>query len=330
MAALEKTSLQNAILVLLPIAALAGCGQKKFLTEVLNSTTGITSGDILVLSGGTVSRSTSPFPLHQISDFYSDGTFKSVVRSVSSTELMMGMALGANPNELLYTVDTTDRVEKLQIGLPTAVGNHIIDANLSGTSLRAIATLSDNGTVVAESTTVIEKYDGSNPPVRVTTNFPITLTANIMKLRRISGGRFAAVTTGGTPDSPRIYNNDGTLATTVSLAGLACTTNCDPSDILELSDGRFLVAVQAAALNSIEMYSSNFVYIGQFFRDTTILQGISALAQAHDGNVIACNTSFNTCEKLQITGNTGVRVGSRAFIDAASVMRQPTDVLVAP
>ncbi len=316
-------------LLALAVLALSSCGQNKFLSDVLKSTDGVTSGDILILSGGTVARTVTPFPLHQISDFYSDGTFKSVIRSVSSTELMMGMAFGTTPDDLFYTVDTTDRVEKLKLSAPSNISNQIIDVNLSGTTLRTIATLSDSGTVTAESTSVIEKYDGSNPPVRVTTNFPITLTANIMKLRKISGGRFAAITTGGAPDSPRIYNNNGTLATTISLS-LSCTTNCDPSDILELSDGRFLVSVQAAALNSIELYSANFTYIGQFFRDTTILQNISAMAQMNDGSVLACSTTFNTCEKLQIVGSAGVRVGSRAYIDAASVMRQPTDVLVVP
>lgn len=311
--------------------ALTGCGQKKFLSDVLRSTVGATSGDVLVLSGGSVARTASPYPLHQIADFYSDGTFKSVLRSVSSTEYMMGMALDfANPDRLLYTVDTTDRVEWMDLAAPTLYGNRIIDANLSGNTLRTMASLSDGGMVVAESTTVIEKYDESSPPVRVTTNFPITLTANIMKLRKISGNRFVAVTTGGTPDSPRVYTNAGVLSTTISLASTSCTNNCDPSDVLELSDGRFLVATTNVNGNSIELFSSSFTYVGRFFKDTTVLQGISALAQMADGAVIACSTVFNTCEKIQIVGNTGVRVGSQAFIDDASVMRQPTDVLVVP
>jgi hypothetical protein len=242
--------------------------------------------------------------------------------------MLMGMAFAKNNQDLLYTVDTTDRVEKFNVYLPNIVSNHIIDGtNLTGTTLRTLAGLSDGGTVIAESTTSIEKYDSAGN--RITTNFPLTLTANIMKLRKISGGRFAAITTGGAPDSPRIYTDAGVLSTTISL-GLACTTNCDPSDILELSDGRFLVATQIASQNSIELYSSSFAYIGQFFKDGTILQNISALAQMADGNVLACSTTFNTCEKIQIVGNTGVRVGSRAFIDAASVMRQPTDLLVVP
>ncbi len=305
----------------------SGCGQKQFLADVFALDLLLKSGDVLVLSGGTVARTSTPYPLHQISAFSSDGTFKSVLREASSTQFLMGMAFNSDPSELLFTVDTTDRVDKLNIYSPSVPSYHLIDVNLSGNTMRAIAALSDGGTIVAESTTSIEKFDSST--TRVTTNFPIVLTANIMKLRKISGGRFAAITTGGSPDSPRIYNNDGTLATTVTL-GLSCTTNCDPSDILELSDGRFLISVQNAALNSIELYTSSFVRVGQFYRDTTVLQGISALAQAADGSVIACSTFFNTCEKLQVVGDTGVRVGSRALIDNSTVMRQPTDILVVP
>jgi hypothetical protein len=239
----------------------------------------------------------------------------------------MAAAMSPDLSNILYAVDTTDRVERVKVSDTTNYGNYLIDAQLGGTTLRALASLSDGGTIVAESTTVIEKYDSTG--TRVTTNFPITLTANIMKLRKISGDRFVAITTGGAPDSPRVYSNAGTLQTTVTL-GLSCGTNCDPSDILELSDGRFVVAVQAAALHSLELYSSSFTYIGQLYRNTSLLQTISSIAQASDGDVIACSTGFNTCEKIQIVGSTGVRVGTTAFIDSASIMRQPTDVLVIP
>lgn len=199
---------------------------------------------------------------------------------------------------------------------------------MGGATLRTLASLSDGGTVIAESTTGIEKYDSTG--MRVTTGgFPFTVAGNIMKLRKISGGRFVAVTTGGVPDGPRVYDNLGTLLTTVSL-GLSCGGNCDPSDILELADGRFVISVQAPSLHSLELYSSTFAYIGQLYRDTTVLQSISALAQLPGGDLIACSTGFNTCEKIQLIGSVGVRVGSIAFISDASVMRQPTDVLVIP
>jgi hypothetical protein len=193
--------------------------------------------------------------------------------------------------------------------------------------LRSIASLSDGGTIVAESPTVIEKYSNSSSPARITTGFPITVTTAIAKLRRISGDRFVVMTTGGTPDSPRVYSNAGALLTTITL-GLSCGANCDAVEILELSDGRFLVS--NIVNQSIELYSSTFTHIGQFYRNTSLLQNIYAMAQASDGSVIACGTIFNTCEKLQIIGNSGIRVGSQAFIDQVSLMRVPFDILVVP
>lgn len=324
-------SLRQKSLWFATLLTLTGCGQKAFLPDIealVANNTSITSGDILIVSGGTTARTATPFPLHMITAFGSNGAFKKVVRTASSTEFYMGAALSFDLTRLLYTVDTTDRVESVSLNDVTNYGNHIIDGNLTGTTLRAVAVLSDGGTIVAESTTSIEKYNASG--TRVTTNFPITLTANIMKLRKISGGRFVALTTGGTPDSPRIYNDAGVLQSTVSLAGLACTTNCDPSDIVELADGRFVIAVQAAASNSLELYSSTFTYIGQLYKDTNVLQTISAIAQTSDGDLVACSTAFNTCEKIQINGSTGVRVGTSAFIGDASLIRQPTDIVVIP
>jgi hypothetical protein len=90
------------------------------------------------------------------------------------------------------------------------------------------------------------------------------------------------------------------------------------------------VAYQAAAYQSLQIYNSSFVRIGELYQDTTVLQGISALARLSNGDILACSTTFNTCERLRISGNTATRVGTTAFIDDASKIRQPTDVLVVP
>ncbi|MCB0347793.1 MAG: hypothetical protein KDD37_03115, partial [Bdellovibrionales bacterium] len=176
------------------------------------------------------------------------------------------------------------------------------------------------------STSSIEKFDSDG--VRVTTNYPFTVSTTIQKVRTISGDRFAVTYTGGN-DSVSIRNNDGTASTTVA-SGLACGTNCDPTDILELPDGRFLISYQIAAVQGIELYSSTFVRIGTFFQNSTLLQNISSMALLANGNVLACSSTFNVCEQLAISGSVGVRVGSSAFIDDASRVRQPTDVVVVP
>ncbi len=314
-------------LLCLHILCAVGCGQFKFTKDTLEGSRSIKAGDLVVLSGGTAARNATPFPLHQAVIFSEEGSLKSLFKVAGPSEFLMGMALSFDLTSLLVSVDGVDRIERIRLNDSANIGNHIVDANLNGTTLRTVASLSDGGTIVAESTTVIEKYDANG--LRVSTGFPITLTANIMKVRKISGNRFVALTTGGTPDSPRVYSNAGALISTPAL-GLSCTTNCDPSDILELSDGRFVISIQAGALNSLELYSSSFSYIGQLYRDTNVLQGISALAQHPSGDVIACSTAFNTCERIRITGNIGSRVGSSAFIGDVSLIRQPTDVLVIP
>jgi hypothetical protein len=149
----------------------------------------------------------------------------------------------------------------------------------------------------------------------------------VTKVRRISGDRFVIMTTGGTPDSPRVYSNAGVLQTTITM-NLSCGASCDPVEILELTDGRFLIS--NAVNQSLELYSADFVRIGTFYRNLSVLQYVYGMTQMADGSVLACAYVLSTCEKLQIVGDVGVRVGSKAFIDQAARMRVPYDVLVVP
>jgi hypothetical protein len=318
----------NKSCLLIATTMLLSCGDDEFLNTTLSDQDAtnieVESGDILILSGGTVARAVTPFPLHEINVFSSAGEFKGLLFRARSTEFLMGMSLNNTASGINFTIDTVDRVANLLFTDNTLVGNHILDGNLTGTTLRAVATLSDGGTVVAESTTTIEKFDADGN--RVAVNFPITVTANIMKVRAISNNRFVTLFNGGN-DSPVVRNNDGTLSLTVA-SGLPCGTNCDPSDIIELSDGRFVIAYQIATAQGLELYSSNFVRIGTLFRDTNILQGISTLSLLEGDDILACSTSFNVCERLTISGNVANRLGSSTFIGDAGKIRQPVDSLV--
>lgn len=305
----------------------SGCGLKSFLNQKQLDGP-LVSGDIVVVAGGNVATTTSPFPLHQLVAFSNDGKLKGVLyKEQTLTGMLMGVTLSSDLSHLLFTIDTVDRIGKIALASPKTSLAPIIDSNVTGTTLRAVETLSDGGILIAESTTSIEKLDANL--TRVTTNFPITVSANIMNIRAISGGRFILVYTGGN-DSPSIRNNNGTSIGTISLAGLGCGTNCDPADVLELSDGRFIVAYQAAAARGLEIYSSTFTRIGTFFRDSAVLAAPSALAQLNDGSVLACDSTYNVCERFIITGDTGQRSGSEAFISAATLIRTPTDVVVIP
>jgi hypothetical protein len=304
------------------------CSDNVILEEALRSTTSayVQSGDIFIVSGGNVSSAATPYPIHNVTQWSKEGVFIRTIAAspTNTTTFYFGLDLNPAGTHLYHTVEAVDRVE--EVDLSTLVTTtQLIDANLTGATLRAMAVLSDGSFVVAESTTSIEKYTSAG--VRVTTNFPLTVTANVNSIQRISGDRFVVLISGN-PDNPRVYNNDGTLATTIS--GPSCTTNCDPYDIVELPDGRFVVSLQNTTFHSLELFSSTFVHVGQLYRNTAEMITPGALAVLENGNIIVCSTALNTCEQIAISGNTGTRVGTSAFISNASLMRQPTAVVVAP
>lgn len=317
--------------IFLASVLLVGCGNDVHLSDAVtdppNSSSVAKSGDIIVLSGGAVASTTAPYPLHQVSLFDSSGNFKSLIYRASTGSYLMGMAFDPAGTKLLISVDSVDRVD--QVNLSTgAESSYLINANLTGTTMRAVSALSDGGTIVAESTTSIEKFTAAG--VRVTAGFPITAVNTVTSLRKISGDRFIALGTGGA-DNPRVYANDGTLAATVPTSGATgCGANCDPFDMIELSDGRFVASFQTATKRSLELFNSSFGYIGQLYRDTSVLMTPTSLAQKANGNIIACDSSYNVCEEFKIDGTTATRVGTTSLIDDAAVMRQPVNILVVP
>lgn len=324
---LTKHILLRLVVTVLPFILTLSCSDDVILEESLNVPTSgyVSSGDIFIVSGGTVAQTATPYPLHQVTQWSKNGAYIRTLHATTNlTTFYWGIDLNPEGTALYFTQENVDRIEK--IDLTTLVNTtEILDANLSGTTVRSMAVLSDGSYVVAESPTSIEKFAADGTRVAVT--FPLTIATSINNIKRISGNRFVVLTTGN-PDQPRVYNNNGTLAGTIS--GLSCTTNCDPYDIVELADGRFVVSVQAAALQSLELFSSSFVYIGQLYKNTTHLINPGPLALMSNGNVLACTSTTNTCEEISITGSTGTRVGSQALISDSSLMRQPTAVVIAP
>ncbi len=321
------------LLALLALVTSLSCSDNVILNEALitNETVAtpvsgnVTSGDIFIVSGGAVASTASPYPIHSITQWSAAGAFiRTIALAPSVSTYYYGLDLNVAGTELFYTVDTVDRIEKVDLSTLVTT-THILDAGLTGTTMRAMAVLSDGSVVAAESTTSVEKF-GSDL-VRVTANFPITLTATINSIKRISGNRFVILTSGGV-DTPKVYNNDGTAVTT--LTGLGCGNNCDPYDIVELTDGRFVVSYQLAAYQSLELFNSSFTYVGQLYKSSSDLLMPGALALLNNGNILACTSALNTCEEISVSGNTGSRVGTRALISDASLMRQPVSVVVAP
>ena len=281
------------------------------------------SGDIIVVSGGTVASTVTPFPLHKIALFSSAGVFKKFLYEAKSGEILYGGVLDYVTHDLLFTVDTVDRVDSVDL-TTFARESAILDANLTGTTMKAMTSLSDGSMVIAESATVIEKYSAAG--VRAAAPYPITLPTAINNLKTISGDRFIATFTTN-PDSPRVYNNAGTLVATFPITS-PCTNNCDPYDVVELEDGRFVV--NSRITHGLYLYSSTFTYIGVLYLNTSILNSPSGMTLLPNGNLLVCNTSYNNCEEFLISGNTATRVGTTALINNVSAARQPLSVMVVP
>lgn len=280
-------------------------------------------GDLIIISGGTVAATATPFPLHKIALFTKTGEFKRFLyETPSATEFLYGAAIDPITQDLVFTTENVDRLQRIDLATNTLLPD-VNDANLNGTTMRDVAILADGSRLVAESATVIEKFSAAG--VRAGAPFPITVPTAINSLRVISGDRFV-VTFTTNPDQPRMYSAAGALIGT--FANPPCTTSCDPFDVLELRDGRFVVS--ARATNALYLHAPNRSYLGVLYSNTSLMQGPSALAQLENGNVLACNTTFNTCEELALSGNTATRVGTKAFIDNASVMRQPMKVITVP
>lgn len=319
--ALECSMFSRLIFYCLMALYLSSCGDQEHFEGIFTESAALSQGDIIVISGGTVASNTTPFPLHKASLFNSSGVFKRFLYEAPTSSFLYGGSIDQITGDFLVGVENIDRVDKID-PVTYEQTSFIIDPNLSGITIRSVESLSDGSVLIAESPTVIEKYSANG--VRSGAPFPLTLPTSINSLKRISGGRWI-VTFTTNPDSPRIYSNAGVLLSTFPITS-PCTNNCDPYDVVELADGRFVV--NSRVTNALYLYSSNLTYVGVLYLNTNILQGPSSMAKLSDNNILVCNTTFNTCEKLLITGNTATRVGNRAFIDNVSVMRQPTALMV--
>lgn len=311
------------ILILISLLFLASCNSENHFEAIYQSPDEAVSGDIVVVSGGTVASTVTPFPLHKVALFSSEGVFKRFLYEGTTNERLYGGTIDSDTNDFLFTIDTVDRVDRIDLNSFDRF-SAILDPNLTGTTLRTISSLSDGSMVIAESPTVIEKF--SSVGVRATAPFPITIPTAINSIKAISGDRFV-VTFTTNPDAPRVYNNSGTLAATFPTTS-PCTTNCDPFDVVELPDGRFVV--NSRVTHGLYLYSSTFTYIGVLYLDTTILNTPSGMTVLGNGNILVCSTSFNNCEEFSISGNSATRVGTSALIDNISAARQPLSVMVVP
>jgi len=315
------------LLILLSCLLAFSCNDQANLLIAASGTSGIDSGDIIIVSGGTVNRTTTPFPLHRIALFSRTGNFKRFLyESPSATEFLWGGDIDPVTGDLVFGLENIDRTQKIDLSSEQVLTD-ILDSNLSGTTIRDVTVLSDGSRLIAESPTVIEKYSAAG--VRASAPFPLTIPTAINSIKRISGDRWI-VAFNGTNDQPRVYNNAGTLVGTFASATGFCTTNCDPFEVQELSDGRFLVTSQIANNGSVLLYNANFSFAARAYQNLEILRTPSSITTLKNGNYLICCTTYNTCEEFSLSGNTLTRVGNQSFIANPSLVRQPTKVVVVP
>jgi hypothetical protein len=310
-------------LLIISLLILASCNSENHFEAIFESPDKAISGDIIVVSGGTVATTATPFPLHKVALFNSEGVFKRFLYEATTNERLYGGTIDSTTNDFLFGIDTVDRVDKIDLNSFDR-SSAILDPTLTGTTLRTLSSLSDGSIVVAESPTVIEKF--SSAGVRAAAPFPIAIPTAINSIKTISGNRFV-VTFTTNPDAPRVYNNSGTLAATFPTTS-PCTTNCDPFDVVELPDGRFVV--NSRVTHGLYLYSSTFTYVGVLYLNSSILNTPSAMTVLGNGNIAVCSTSFNNCEEFSISGNTATRVGTSALINNTSAIRQPLSIMVVP
>jgi hypothetical protein len=229
-------------------------------------------------------------------------------------------------NDFVFGLENIDRTQKIDLADQQVLPD-ILEANLSGTTIRAVAVLSDGSRLIAESPTVIEKYSAAG--VRAGAPFPLTIPTAINDIKRISSNRWIVVFN-GTTDQPRVYNNAGTLVGTFASAVGFCTTNCDPYEVEELSDGRFLVTSQLANAGAVFLYNANFSFVGRAYQNLDLLRTPSSITTLKNGNYLVCCMTYNTCEELSLSGNTLTRVGNQSLIANPSLVRQPTKAIVVP
>ncbi len=307
------------------------CGDDAFLQEAVRRTIEPSlpdqnrPGNIVIISGGTAALGTTPFPLHHIVLYTAEGSYIKTLYTAKNADRLWGGDVSPLERSFSFVVEGIDRVDSVDIDT-TTVTNSILDPQLSGNTMRTLTYLRDGSMIIAESPTVLEKYNSSG--IRVTTGFPLTIPTAIRSVRRISGDRFI-VTTTGNPDNPRVYSSSGVLlASFANTAG--CNTNCDPYEVVELPDGRFVASMQIAAKQSLELFESDFSYIGVLYRDLAVLPSPGSMDVLDNGDLIVCTLVLNACEQLRIDGNLAERVGTRSLISESSLIRQPTTVRVLP
>ncbi len=289
------------------------------------------AGDIILVAGGSVVRSTSPFPPHTIASFNpTTGALKEVLYTADSTELLWGAQITPDNQSLVFTVDgSIDHIASLD-PITLSKGVYLLDATMSGATVRSLALLPDDSWLIAEARNAIEKYD-SNLANLTGSGFRLTTSMNyINRILPVSSDRFMVFQSAHTDDRPLLYSNSNASSATVINLGLTCANNCDIHDAVELPNGNFVFSVMNASYNSLILTNSSFVVQGQFFKDEIALPGPSTMKLLDASTILVCTFLSGVCEKVIVNGNTGSLATTGTFINHPVYSRNITDIVVVP
>lgn len=123
------------ILLIITLLILVSCNSENNFEAIYQAPDQAVSGDIIVVSGGTVASTATPFPLHKVALFNSEGVFKRFLYEGKTGELLYGGTIDAITNDFLFTVDTVDRVDKIDLNSFQRF-SALLDLTLTGVTLR--------------------------------------------------------------------------------------------------------------------------------------------------------------------------------------------------
>lgn len=137
-------------LILILLFVVSSCNDQANLLVASSGTSGVDSGDIIVVSGGSVNRNTSPFPLHRVAQFSRTGEFKRFLYEAPTlTEFLWGGDIDPVTGDFVFGHENIDRIQIIDLESRQVLPD-ILDPNLSGNTIRAVTVLSDGSRVVAE------------------------------------------------------------------------------------------------------------------------------------------------------------------------------------
>jgi hypothetical protein len=309
------------------------------------------TGPFIYVASGTAYAGpgvTAATPSQTVARFTLSGTFERVVRDYTANpgDSPVGLVDYSASHILVLVDNTTGRRIELVAKDGSGYSTFLSNGTALNAVVRDIVGTSDGGVLVAKNT-AIEKFNstgtritqGANPYVSAPGGSCATSTTLI-----------PAVTIG--PDNVILMahaaaspNNQINLISSTGYAVIGdCVTVTEapgathyPTSLLYHSSGKLLAGFgnNTGPIHQIYSYSVTSTTITspvQAFNDTSILQGISEMAEMPDGTVLisAAASTFNTIERFTLNPSTGLlaRVGTLPLIGPSIFTRSVSGILV--